>query len=144
MISGTNGLLGAADGAFILEKEKRTVKTAILEIAGRDQQEQRLYLEQDTDSLRWVLDHAETLLWIEPPEPVLDAVAAFITPENPCWNGSPTDLALVLGIDMKPNQLSTKLNVNAQRLLNDYNIRYTNSRSHAGRRISLLLISSEV
>ena len=44
---------------------------------------------------------------------------------------------------MKPNQLSTKLNVNAQRLLNDYNIRYTNSRSHAGRKISLQLISSE-
>ena len=143
MISGTNGLLGAADGAFILEKEKRTVKTAISEIAGRDQQEQRLYLEQDTDSLQWVLDHAETQLWIEPPEPVLDTVAAFITPENPCWNGSPTDLALVLGIDMKPNQLSTKLNVNAQRLLNDYNIHYTNSRSHAGRRISLQRIYSE-
>ena len=115
-----------------------------MEIAGRDQQEQRLYLEQDTDSLQWVLDHAETQLWIEPPEPVLDAVAGFITPENPCWNGSPTDLALVLGIDMKPNQLSTKLNVNAQRLFNDYNIRYQNSRSHAGRRISLQLISSEV
>ena len=43
MISGTNGLLGAADGAFLLHKKKRTESTAILEISGRDQQDQRLY-----------------------------------------------------------------------------------------------------
>ncbi len=36
MISGTNGLLGAADGAFLLHKEKRTDNTAILDISGRD------------------------------------------------------------------------------------------------------------
>ena len=144
MISGTNGLLGAADGAFLLEKDKRTDRHAVLEITGRDQQEQRLHLEHDPETLLWKLDHAETQLWVEPPEPILQMVAEFITLENPSWCGSPTDLALALGIDMKPNQLSTKLNVNAQRLLNDYNIRYTNSRSHAGRRISLQLISSEV
>ena len=33
MISGTNGLLGAADGAFVMQKEKRTDNKAILEIA---------------------------------------------------------------------------------------------------------------
>ena len=143
MISGTNGLLVAADGAFILEKDKRTEKIATLEITGRDQQEQRLHLEHDPESLLWTMQRAETQLRIQPPEPVLQVVADFITAENPSWCGSPTDLALALGIDMKPNQLSTKLNVNAQRLLNDYNIHYTNSRSHAGRRISLQLISSE-
>ena len=143
MISGTNGLLGAADGAFLLEKDKRTDRHAILEITGRDQQEQRLHLEHDPETLLWKLEHAETQLWVEPPEPILQMVAEFITLENPSWCGSPTDLALALGLDMKPNQLSTKLNVNAQRLLNDYNIRYTNSRSHAGRRIRLQLICLE-
>ena len=44
MISGTNGLLGAADGAFILYKEKRTLGKAFLEILGRDQQDQRSLL----------------------------------------------------------------------------------------------------
>ncbi|MFQ9555896.1 MAG: hypothetical protein ACLR1P_08050 [Oscillospiraceae bacterium] len=44
MISGTNGLLGAADGAFLLRKEKRTDGSAILDVAGRDQQDQRMYL----------------------------------------------------------------------------------------------------
>lgn len=144
MISGTNGLLGAADGAFILEKEKRTGKTATLDIIGRDQQEQRLYLQQDIDTLQWLLDRAETQLWIEPPEPVLQAVASLVTIEHPSWFGTPTELADALGIDMKPNQLSTKLNVNAKRLLNDHSIQYQNSRTHAGRRISLILIASEV
>lgn len=36
MISGTNELLGAADGTFVMQKEKRTDNRAELEIAGRD------------------------------------------------------------------------------------------------------------
>ena len=143
MISGTNGLLGAADGAFILEKEKRTGKTATLDIVGRDQQEQRLFLQQDLETLRWLLDHAETQLWIEPPEPILEAVAALLTPMEPEWTGTATDLQTALKLNIKPNQLSTKLNVNAKRLMADHNIRYSNTRTHAGRRITLTLISEE-
>ena len=48
MISGTNGLLGAADGAFILQKKKRTDNTAILDVVGRDQPDQELTLESRT------------------------------------------------------------------------------------------------
>ena len=143
MISGTNGLLGAADGAFILEKEKRTGKAATLDIVGRDQQEQRLFLEQDMETLRWLLDHAETQLWIEPPEPVLQAVASLVTTERPHWTGSPTELLDALNMDMKANQLSTKLNVNARRLLSEHGIRYSRSRNHAGRQISLELIGRD-
>lgn len=47
MISGTNGLLGAADGAWLLQKEKRTSNNATLDISGRDQQDQHLYLVRD-------------------------------------------------------------------------------------------------
>ena len=36
-ISGTNGLMGAADGALILYKDKRTASDAVLEAVGRDQ-----------------------------------------------------------------------------------------------------------
>ena len=82
MISGTNGLLGAADGAFMLQKEKRTSNNAVLEISGRDQQDQKLYLERDTEKLLWNLERLETELWKEPPEPVLEAVAKFITSNN--------------------------------------------------------------
>ncbi len=37
MISGTNGLMGAADGAFVLSKDKRISNNATLDVAGRDQ-----------------------------------------------------------------------------------------------------------
>ena len=90
-----------------------------------------------------MLISAEADLWEEPPDPVLEAVSNILSAEAPQWSGTATDLVSLLGLDMKPNQLSVRLNVNAQRLLNDYNIRYNNSRSHAGRRISLQLISSE-
>lgn len=83
MISGTNGLLGAADGAFILHKEKRTSNKATLEVSGRDQQEQKILLVSNEETLSWDFDSAETELWKTPPEPLLERVAEFITAENP-------------------------------------------------------------
>ena len=83
MISGTNGLLGCADGAFLLQKEKRTDLHATLEIVGRDQPDQKLHLTRDEEKLIWLLDHTETELWKQPPDPLLDKIAAVITEENP-------------------------------------------------------------
>ena len=54
MISGTNGLLGAADGAFILHKKKRTDKEAVMEVVGRDQQDQEITLEFDMEFCRFI------------------------------------------------------------------------------------------
>mgnify|MGYP005835238911 CR=1 FL=1 len=139
MISGTNGLLGAADGAFLLQKEKRTDGSAILDVAGRDQQDQRLYLTKDKEHLTWTLERMETELWVEPPDPVLEAVAAFITAERPSWSGTATELAAVLQVDMKPNALAMRLNVRAGKLAAEYHIHYENTRTHAGRSISLTL-----
>lgn len=140
MISGTNGLLGAADGAFLLQKEKRTSNSATLDISGRDQQDQRLYLTKDTERLIWQLERAETELWKEPPDPMLDAVAALLTHEHPSWRGTPTELVEILGLDIKPNTLTLRLNVKAGCLLDEHCVRYENRRSHAGRCISLTLI----
>ncbi len=139
MISGTNGLLGAADGAFLLQKEKRTDGSAILDVAGRDQQDQRMYLTKDKERLVWELERLETEPWVEPPDPVLEAVAALVTADRPAWGGTATELAAALQTDMKPNALAMRLNVRAGKLLTDYHIRYENSRSHAGRSISLTL-----
>ena len=139
MISGTNGLLGAADGAFLLQKEKRTDGSAILDVAGRDQQDQRMYLTKDKERLVWELERLETEPWVEPPDPVLEAVAALVTVDRPAWGGTATELAAALQTDMKPNALAMRLNVRAGRLAAEYHIRYENSRSHAGRSITLTL-----
>lgn len=139
MISGTNGLLGAADGALLLQKEKRTSDAATLDISGRDQQDQRLHLRRDADRLIWQFEKTETELWKAPPDPLLEAVAALMT-EQSSWSGTATELVERLGLDMKPNTMSMRLNVSAGRLMDEHNIHYTNERSHAGRCITLTLI----
>lgn len=137
MISGTNGLLGAADGAFLLQKERRTGNTATLDISGRDQQDQRLYLTRDEERLVWRLERTETELWREPPDPVLEAVAALVTAERPEWAGTATELIAVLGLELQPNALTKRLNVRAGKLLNDFHIRYENAHIRTGSRIKL-------
>lgn len=139
MISGTNGLLGAADGAFLFQKDKRTSNTATLEISGRDQQDQRLTLKKNSESLQWELESAETELWKDPPEPILEKIAEIVTAENTIWQGTSTELADLLGIDIQPNKLTQKLNINAGKLLNDYGIEYTNTRTHNGRTVTFQL-----
>ena len=137
MISGTNGLLGAADGAFVLVKEKRTSNAAVLDISGRDQQDQKLYLNRNPDTLIWDLDKAETELWKEPPDPFLDRISDWLSANENKWSGSPTGLVQALDLELKPNTLTQKLNVNADRLFNEYKIIYKSTRSHEGRKISL-------
>lgn len=139
MISGTNGLLGAADGGFILRKEKRTSNAATLEVSGRDQPDQKIYLNRNPETLVWGLEKTETELWKQPPDPLLKTIADKITRENSEWQGTPTELVDFLGVDIKANALTMKLNINAGRLFNEYGIRYQNKRCHDGRRVSLAL-----
>ena len=80
-ISGTNGLLGAADGAFVLSKEKRTSNNATLDITGRDQPDQRIQLVKDPETLVWNFEKAETELRIEPPDPLLEKISTTLFAE---------------------------------------------------------------
>lgn len=140
MISGTNGLLGAADGAFILQKKKRTDAVATLSIVGRDQQDQELQLKFDQEHCLWRLIKAETDVWKASPDPILTAVAKMVTPLMPEWSGKPSELMEQLsGIDMLPHHLSKHLNANTDRLFNDHGITYKNTRTHTGRVITLTL-----
>jgi RecA-family ATPase len=138
-ISGTNGLLGAADGAFILHKKKRTDNSAILDVVGRDQQDQRLHLEFDRERCIWEFDRAETELWNPPPDPLLSAVAMMVSEETPEWRGSASELAeRIDGYDISANALTRRLNVSADRLLAEHGVHYENSRSHSGRQVRLV------
>ena len=143
MISGTNGLLGAADGAFVLQKEKRTGNTAVLEVSGRDQPEQRLILKKNMERLVWELEKAETELWQVPPDPILERVADLLSEDILEWSGTPTELAEALKLELKPNLLTKHLNVNASRLFHECHTQYENIRTHAGRRIILKRVSEQ-
>jgi len=143
-ISGTTGLLGAADGAFILQKEKRTDSAAVLDIVGRDLQDQRLHLLFDREHFVWGMTSAETELWKEPSDPVLDAVAKLVTQKTPEWSGSASELLDCLEFfGLQPNVLTRRLNIGASRLLSEHGVRYESSRRNAGRIVKLTLDDPE-
>ena len=134
MISGTNGLLGAADGAFIMQKKKRTDNTAVLDIVGRDQPDQELTIEFDRERCIWKFKKAETELWKQPPNPLLEAINEFLAEGRPEWEGTATELLKQLpDMQLSANVLSRKLNVVNSQLLNDYGIFYDNKRGHERR-----------
>ena len=143
MISGTQGLFGASDGAFLIYKDKRVSAEAVVEISGRDQPEQKLNIEKDPETLVWKLVKAEAETWEEPPEPILDEIAKLVCADKPQWTGTATELADILGTEMKPNSLSMKINVNAGRLKREHNIEFEIKRTHTGRTVSLRYIAPE-
>jgi len=140
MISGTNGLLGAADGAFIMQKKKRTEKKATLCIVGRDQQDQELSLEFDHEQCIWRFIKAETEAWKTPPDPLLEAISKLLTPLTPVWRGTSSELlAQLQGEQRLPHHLTKHLNANVDRLYNEYGIAYENGRNRSERFILLTL-----
>ena len=134
MISGTTGLLGCADGAFLLQKERGTSMTGTLDIVGRDQGEQKLFLVRDREHLFWNLDHVEAEVCEIPPDPILEKINMMLDTE---WTGSATELVQLLNLNHKPNAVTRYLNVNKGRLENEYRIDYQSIRTHAGRIVIL-------
>lgn len=144
MISGTTGLLECADGSLLMQKKKRTALEATIDVVGRDQQDQILYLSKDPNTQIWNLDRTETELHREPPDPTLEAVARLVTSEQPEWAGSPSELAEALDTGMAANALTKYLNIKCGRLKDEYGISYENKAKHSGRRVTLTLLPSEV
>lgn len=136
-ISGTNGLLGAADGAFLMYKTKRSDSEATIEMSGRDQPDKKIMLSRNKETLCWELSGEKSPEYTESPEPVLEAIGGFINADNLIWEGTATELIEKLELDIKPNALSLKLNVNAGKLYNLYFVQYTNKRTHKAKLIQL-------
>lgn len=143
MISGTTGLLGCADGALLMQKKKRTGLEATIDVVGRDQQDQILYLSKDPATQLWNLERMETELHREPPDKVLEAVAGLVSTEHREWTGSPSELAEAVNTGMAANALTKYLNVKCGRLKDEYSISYENKARHSGRRVTLILLPLE-
>ena len=137
MISGTTGLLGCADGSLLMQKKKRTALEATIDVVGRDQQDQILYLSKDPDTQIWNLERMETELHKEPPDKTLEAIAKLVNSEQPEWTGTPSELADALNIGMAANALTKYLNIKCSQLKDEYSISYENKARHSGRRVVL-------
>lgn len=101
---------------------------------GRDQGEQKIFLQRDKEHLIWNLDHIESEICEVPPDPILERINAILDTE---WTGSATDLVQLLGIAQKPNSFTRYLNVNKGRLGNEFGIDYQSVRTHSGRTVIL-------
>lgn len=145
MISGTNGLFGAADGAFVLRKENRAENAATLEITGRRQQDQKFTLMKNMRTLAWELESEETTFEKPPKEPLLEKIAQWLMEELPKqhWAGTASELADALHITEKPNRLTRKLNVLQGRLQEEYNVYYETARDRKKRYIALAYMPPE-
>ena len=137
MISGTTGLLGCADGSLLMQKKKRTALEATIDVVGRDQQYQILYISKDPDTQIWNLERMETELHKEPPDKTLEAIAKLVNSEQPEWTGTPSELADALNIGMAANALTKYLNIKCSQLKDEYSISYENKARHSGRRVVL-------
>lgn len=141
-ISGTNGLMGAADGALLLHKDKRTASDAVLEVVGRDQPQLRLHLRFAATHLCWELLEAETECYREPPCPLLEVLSRLVNEENPSWSDTATELAQCLSKmdssqSFTPNWIVRTLNARQDTLLRKYGIHYVAHRTREGKSLSL-------
>lgn len=71
-------------------------------------------------------------------DPVTLKIVGYIR-EQGCWTGTATELLACLpDLDLKPNVLTRRLNVDTSVLYNEFNIEYTNKRSGDKRTITLV------
>ena len=141
-ISGTNGLLGAADGGFVLcaDQEKR-----FLHCTGRDLPTQHYELRFDRETCRWEMIRAcESALELVP-EPLLDVIDAVVEDQ---WQGTASDLLksmrqITPEIDLKPNALTRKLNPLTGRLEKEKGITYRCNRNSEKRLLTFIREPSE-
>lgn len=138
-ISGTNGLMGCADGAMVLEKPDRSAPQAILTMTGRDFEDQTFRLRQNRETMCWEIADGGEGVPMAPAEPVLAAVAALVREEG-TWKGTAQELVEALQerdpeLKVWPNTLSRKLRT--PQLQKDFGIRLTQSRNQNGKYLEL-------
>lgn len=124
MISGSNGLFGAADGAMVLRKNKRIANKASLEISGRDLADQLLTLNFSRTNCIWSVEKATFSNWQLPPDQILGSIAAFVKQHNAHWRGTAQELvdALQMNKVIKNHILVRKINTHKQQLQENYGI----------------------
>ena len=140
-ISGTNGLMGCADGAMILEKPNRAKLEATLTMTSRDFEDARILLRQNNETMCWEFAGYKEESPEDTTEPVLIAVAEFIHTHGP-WKGSATSLAEELqkqnpNLRVWPNTLSRRLKENAKLLQESFGVLLMQSRTQHGKYIEL-------
>lgn len=92
-ISGTNGIMGAADTSLVLSRAKRTDTKTTLSITGRDVDSEDLVLKFDTDSCRWKVEGTPEDMQREQShrkyleKPLVQVIRTLVFRNNGKWRG---------------------------------------------------------
>ena len=141
MISGTTGLMGCADGAMVLERPVRGAPQAIISTTGRDFEDMKINLVQNSETMCWEFAGYADAVSEEELDPLLIAVARLVEQES-FWKGTAEQLLQKLleinpRLNLKPNTLARRLNVQIQELKELYSIQYSRQRSAEGKFVIL-------
>ncbi len=135
MLTGSTGLVGAVDGVWVLEKEKRTENKGKLTISNRDTEGYCFKVEFDKENCRWnnLGDYEEI------PQDTDTAFCKTIDEfVNTRWSGTATELTQAIpNIGISPTAITKKLNKSSDILLSVYGIRYSYERTKNKRVITL-------
>lgn len=136
-ISGTNGLLGAADGGFVLHSKGGEM---LLDYTGRDLPAQQYGLLFHRGNCLWELLRVGKPVIPEPPDPLMEQIDRIL---NSNWVGTATELLQELqkideSVSYTPNSLSRRLNHLTARLEREKGILYFKSRRSEERSITLI------
>ena len=143
-LSGSTGLVGAVDGVWVLEKEKRTEGKGKLTIANRDTEGYCFKVEFEKANCRWnflgIDDGKHTS---ETDEKFCHLIHSFL---NEQWQGTATELCDCLvqidgSTDIAPRSIARKLESVSEQLQADYGIAFKANRSSKGKNICLYRVS---
>ena len=146
MISGTNGIMGCADGAMVLERPKRLLPEASLNMTSRDFEDAKILLRQDKETMCWEYIGYEDAQPPEASDPVFRAISEFMVNQL-SWQGTAQTLLDALKqidpkLRIKPNFLSRKLNDEKENLREFFGINFSKSRSGNEKLIILEVIQN--
>ena len=146
MISGTNGIMGCADGAMVLERPKRLLPEASLNMTSRDFEDAKILLRQDKETMCWEYVGYEDEQPPEASDPVFRAISEFMVNQL-SWQGTAQTLLDALKqidpkLRIKPNFLSRKLNDEKENLREFFGINFSKSRSGNEKLIILEVIQN--
>lgn len=136
-ISGSTGISGAADGAYVMYKEERISSGAAIDFTGRDREDKRIFLRRDPETLAWEMADPDDDIWKDPNDELLESIDAILDSNDGIWEGTATELAYLLNTEKKTNALSRELNSKKNRLKEEFGIDFGTSRDNRGRRILL-------
>lgn len=57
----------------------------------------------------YLIHNTETLLWKEPPEPLLDEIAKLVMKDISSWESSATELVSLINVEIQPRIITRKL-----------------------------------